>query len=105
MTAYTSVPWDGWAKSTSAPDADVAGTLLRHGNYDYVNRSVVWDPGTPSRSLPASLCYDSKPAFFGSLQWPPIGPDVAGLVTPIPAVARWNAYQSSGVLADLFRDF
>jgi len=105
MSAFTSVPWANWTKSTSSPDADVAGTLLRHGNYDYFNHSVVWDAGISSHALPDSLVYAAKPAFFGSLQWPPIGPDVSGLVRDIPARARWNAYQTSGNLSDLFRDF
>jgi hypothetical protein len=50
------------------------------------------------------MFYSSKPAYFGSLQWPPIGPDVAGLVTDSPARARWNAYSTSGNLDILFVD-
>lgn len=104
MSAYSSVPWEGWTKSTSVPDPDVAGTLIRHGNYDFFHRSVIWDPDIVSRQIPDSLFYSSKPSFFGSLQWPPIGPDVAGFVTPIPAKARWDAYSASANLDDLFRD-
>ena len=84
------------------PDPNVDATLLRHGNYDYFHKDVVWDSGIASRTIPDSYFYSSKPGFFGSLQWPPIGPDVSGLVTDIPAKARWNAYLSSGNLADLF---
>jgi PKD repeat protein len=87
------------------PDSNVLATLIRHGNYDYYNKGVVWDNSISSHTVPDSLMHTSKPAFFGTLQWPPIGPDVAGLVTPIPAQARWNAYQSSGVLSDLFRNY
>ncbi len=87
------------------PDSNVLATLIRHGNYDYYNKSVVWDNSISSHTVPDSLIHASKPAFFGTLQWPPIGPDVAGLVTPIPAQARWNAFQSSGVLSDLFRNY
>jgi hypothetical protein len=87
------------------PDAAVAATLLRHGNYDYSHRDVIWDSGISSRTIPDSLFYPSKPAFFGSLQWPPIGPDVSGLVTNTPAKARWNAFLTSGNLDDLFRNF
>jgi hypothetical protein len=85
------------------PDPNVAATLLRHGNYDYFNNATVWDSAIVSRTIPASLFYSSRPAFFGSLQWPPIGPDIDGLVTRIPAQARWAAYLSSGRLEDLFR--
>jgi hypothetical protein len=103
LEGYTSVPWTGWTKSITVPDADVAATLIRHGNYDYYNKAVVWDSSIVSRTIPDSLLYTSKPTFFGSLQWPPIGPDVSGLVTSIPARARWIAYLSSGNLDDLFR--
>ena len=86
----------------SYPDAKVKSTLLRHGNYDYFNKATVWDSGISDHNLPASLVYSSKPSYFGSLQWPPIGPDVAGYATKIPAKARWDAFQASGNKADLF---
>ena len=89
--------------SGTYPDSNVAATLLRHGNYDYYHKDVVWDGTIASRTIPDSLYYSVKPAYFGSLQWPPIGPDVSGLVTSIPAKTRWNAYLSSGRLVDLFR--
>ena len=82
----------------------MGSTLIRHGNYDYFNKTVVWDNSIASRSIPDSLFYSSKPSFFGSLQWPPIGPDVSGLTTRIPAKARWDTYMSSGRLADLLDD-
>jgi hypothetical protein len=85
------------------PDSNVVATLLRHGNYDYYHKDVVWDSTIALRTIPDSLYYSVKPAYFGSLQWPPIGPDVGGLVTNIPAQARWAAYLSSGRLDDLFR--
>jgi hypothetical protein len=86
-------------------DPDVAATLLRHGNYDYFNNAVIWDNDIASHTIPSSLVYGSKPDYFGSLQWPPIGPDVGGLVSNIPAKARWEAFLVSGNLADLFRDY
>ena len=33
-------------------DPNVAATLLRHGNYDYVTNSVMWDPGIPITTFP-----------------------------------------------------
>jgi hypothetical protein len=84
------------------PDTKVKATLLRHGNYDFFNRATVWDPAITDHVIPASLVYSSKPSYFGSLPWPPIGPDVPGYVTDIPARARWNAYQASGNKRDLF---
>jgi PKD repeat protein len=101
-STYTEVPWANWSKPTNQPDADVVGTLTRHGNYDYYHKNVIWDSAISSHVISDSLYYSSKPAFFGSLHWPPIGPEVSGLVTPIPAKARWDAYYASGNLSDLF---
>jgi PKD repeat protein len=95
------VPWPS-IYGLTYPDAKVRATLLRHGNYDYYNKTTVWDPAISDHSLPASLYYTSKPAYFGSLQWPPIGPDVAGYVTDIPAKVRWDTYQASGNKSALF---
>jgi len=86
----------------SYPDAKVKTTLLRHGNYDYLNRATVWDPAISDQTLPASLFYSSKPSYFGSLQWPPFGPDVPGYAAGIPAQTRWEAFLGSGKLSDLF---
>jgi len=86
----------------SYPDAKVKATLLRHGNYDYRNRATVWDPAISDQTLPASLFYSSKPSYFGSLQWPPFGPDVPGYAAGIPAQTRWQTYLGSGRLSDLF---
>ena len=98
-------PETTWQNYTvSYPDRKVADTLLRHGNYDYYNKGVVWDDDISSRVIPDSLFYASKPLYFGSLQWPPIGPDVNGLVGGIPAKLRWDAYYVSGNLDDLLRD-
>jgi len=101
-TLEPATDWENY--SGSYPDEKVAATLLRHGNYDYYNRSVVWDGAIVSRVIPASLIYSSKPEYFGSLQWPPIGPDVGGLVNDIPAKARWNAYTTEKNIECLFGD-
>jgi len=73
------------------PDSVVATTLFRWGNYDVVNASNQFVSGeVPSsltlfanavpanNNLPNSLYLSSKPSFFGSTAWPPIGPDVTG---------------------------
>jgi hypothetical protein len=72
-------------------DPEVAATLLRHGNYDYVNNDTIWDPDIAVRTLPQSLYLDAKPAWFGDVPWPPIGPDVAGLVQKLPAQLRFES--------------
>jgi len=84
------------------PDSHVAATLFRHANFDYYTKATVYQRGV-SQSLPPSLYYTARPSYFESLQWPPIGPDVGGMVTNIPAQARWAAYLSSGRLEDLFK--
>jgi hypothetical protein len=56
--------WNG----NSALDQGVANTIFRDGNYDYATNSVHWN-GTP-QTLPNSLYLCSKPAFFGSYNWP-----------------------------------
>jgi len=72
-------------------DANVAATLLRHGNYDHVSNDTIWDPGIARHSLPPSLYLTAKPAWFGDASWPPIGPDVAGWVQKIPAQLRYES--------------
>jgi PKD repeat protein len=83
-------------------DAATVNSLIRHGNYDYVNHAVAdWVAGM-SQDLPASLYLDARPSWFGSLDWPPFGPDVPGYVRTTPAKQRWDAYAGSGRLSDLF---
>jgi hypothetical protein len=61
-------------------------TMLRWGNFDYVTNTSRFEAsevptGNPlpaDRSLPASLFMSSKPAFWGTVPWPPIGPEVVG---------------------------
>jgi hypothetical protein len=96
-------PWSTYPGTY--PDPRVGSTMIRHGNYDYYHRTVIWDSNIPSRTIPDSLFYTSKPDFFGTLQWPPIGPDVIGMVNTIPAKSRWDAYVSSGNIGELFRHF
>ena len=85
-------------------DPKVASTLLRHGNYDYVTLTTKWDAAISSHAIPSSLYYSSKPSWFGSLEWPPIGSDVAGYIKNTPAKWRWDKYRASGNIADLFVD-
>jgi hypothetical protein len=83
-----------WALGVMHPDADdpnVAATLLRHGNYDYVNTDTIWDPEIEEQTLPPSLYLSAKPAWFGDVPWPPIGPDVPTLTEKIPAQLRFEA--------------
>lgn len=75
---------------TSTVDAKSKATALRHGNYDYQSQSVKWDAAIAARTLPASVYLSSKPAFFGNLSWPSIGPDVSPVAGTIPAKERYE---------------
>ncbi|HVN56651.1 MAG TPA: glycosyl hydrolase family 28-related protein [Anaerolineaceae bacterium] len=82
-----------WALGVGSGVADpnVAATLLRHGNFDYVTNSVVWDPSIPDHVLPVSLYRTSKPNWWcQETPWPPIGPDVTGYANDIPAKRRFE---------------
>lgn len=55
-------------------DYNVKTTLLRHGNYDYYNKSIVWDSNIVDHTIPNSYYLSSTPGFFAGLAWPPIDP-------------------------------
>ena len=71
-------------------DPDVESTLIRHGNYDYITQSTRWDTNISDRNLPDSYYLSSKPAFFGDLPWPAIGPDLSPMVGTLPAKKRFS---------------
>ncbi|OGW57558.1 MAG: hypothetical protein A3D21_02530 [Nitrospirae bacterium RIFCSPHIGHO2_02_FULL_42_12] len=73
---------------TTSDDAVSKNTVLRHGNYDYYNKNVVWDAGIADHSLPASYYLSSKPSFFGITPWPLFGPDLNPIVGTLPAEQR-----------------
>ena len=71
-------------------DRNVRATILRHGNFDYVNNSTVWDPAISDHTIPNSLYLGGKPSWWGNLPWPPIGPDRSPMVGSIPAQERFR---------------
>jgi hypothetical protein len=111
LTDVTGNPVPG---GMSYPDAKVATTLLRWGNYDYSSKSVRWvSSELPSgvavpadQTLPASYYYNARPAWFpAGTAWPPIGPEVAGgasfgdttgRVHKIPALQCWEGRNLAG---------
>jgi hypothetical protein len=82
-------------------DPLVGSTMLRWGNWDVVNNATLFCtakgvplaacpeddrgdtapvyPGlsSPSTTIPASFYLSGKPAWFGSIPWPAVGPDVS----------------------------
>jgi hypothetical protein len=87
-----SIGWGGNCGSSALRnDPLTAATLMRWGNYDTVDDAARFvasevpssiaafsNPVPQSTALPASLYRSSKPAFFGTVPWPAIGPDVTG---------------------------
>jgi hypothetical protein len=53
-------------------------TAFLHGEFNNVNGTITWAATPPAHTLPASFYRSSKPSWFGSVPWPPIGPDVTG---------------------------
>ena len=81
----------GTVSCCQAGDPIVLSTLFRWGNYDTVNNAVRFvATEVPSalsqfpnllplnQTLPSSFYLSAKPAWFGTVAWPPIGPDVTG---------------------------
>jgi hypothetical protein len=84
--------WDDW--SPHPVDANVAATILRHGNFDYLTNSVGWDPNIASQTLPASLYLTQKPAFFNAgrgYTWPWVDPTGTTKLYELPAKVRYDA--------------
>jgi hypothetical protein len=55
-------------------DLNVKSTMIRHGNYDYLNKTIIRDATISDNTIPQSYFRTSKPDFFGNLAWPPFDP-------------------------------
>ena len=66
-------------------DTRSQGTANMCGNYDLYADAYQTDNSACSTAIPNSLYLGSKPSWFGSVAWPPIGPDVSGYKNKIPA--------------------
>lgn len=90
---YTS---EGGTLSTAQKfDQNVAGTLIRHGNYDYATRSVLWEPSIIDRNIPVSMYLVERPSWWGAARWPAVDPTNDERVTKIPAQIRYEAIQAN----------
>jgi hypothetical protein len=105
-------PYDDWNEKviwvlgvgSGVNDPNVAATLLRHGNYDYVTNSVVWDPTISNHDIPDSLYLSGKPEWWcKETPWPPIGPDVIDYSNDIPAKRRFEGLPCTQVTELTFR--
>ncbi|MGA2017577.1 MAG: immunoglobulin domain-containing protein [Opitutaceae bacterium] len=66
--------YDANDNATIVSDNQPKATVVRHGNYDYVNNAIVWDPSNPDHNLPDSLYLTGTPSWFGNMAWPPVDP-------------------------------
>jgi PKD repeat protein len=66
-------------------------SVVFHGNYDFVSQSQHWDANIADHTIPKSYFLTAKPAWFGSLNWPPIDPanPATANLTNIPAGYRY----------------
>jgi hypothetical protein len=80
----------------SFDDGTALRGLLRHGNFDHVTNTVVWDPKIRSHELPPSLYLAAKPAFFGDELWPFVDPGREPKVGVLPAKKRFDATRGGG---------
>jgi hypothetical protein len=84
-TLYTSTFGSTYTVSASA-------YLFMHGNVDVPAATTQWS-NSISHTIPSSYYLASKPAWFGSMAWPPVGPDVTTPLSPsvvIPAQYRYS---------------
>jgi len=90
---------------------DAFSTFYRHGDYDYITDSVVWNGGD-DQNLPNSLYLSSKPSWWddqgAGRPWPSIGPDIIGedsmYYTDIPAKDRYEGEMYAGATCTIPSD-
>jgi len=87
---YTLCYKDGDTCKISECDSLVKQTLLRHGNYDYADHEVKWDPAISDHNIPDSYYLNSPPSWWDSSAWPPFGPDTNYEANEIPAKKRFD---------------
>lgn len=84
--------------SASGNDPQTYATTLRHGNWDSVTNGPVWDGGD-DRALPPSLYLSSKPDWWGTVQWPAIGPDVSPMYPAAGKIGSGTPWDSKTILS------
>ncbi len=83
----------GWNNNTYSliNDPVTVTTLYRHGNYDVVTNTVVWNGTNADHNIPPSLYLAGRPSWFGDRPWPPYDPNTpsTAAITNIPAGYRF----------------
>ena len=68
-------------------------TLWWQGNFDTVNAKTMWNTSVPTQTLPPSLYYTSKPAWWpAGAAWPWVGPDITPMVGTLQAQVTASAF-------------
>jgi len=85
--------WDDW--SPYPHDSQVAATAIRHGNWDYVNNSITWDPNITDHSISSTAYIPLGPPRFwpqsGGYTWPWVDPAGTTKLYRLPAKVRYDA--------------
>lgn len=86
--------WLGWRSvnnvNTATADFNVRSSIIRHGNWDAVTRSVNFETSISDHVIPSSYFYTAKPSFWGvNFPWPSIGSDLNPQIGTTPAHRRW----------------
>jgi hypothetical protein len=68
--------------------SEVQASAFVNGNYSFATGETSWM--SRAVALPGSLYYGSKPSWWTSLPFPPIGPDTTPFNGQIPAQVRFN---------------
>jgi hypothetical protein len=98
---YLRIGYNGSDDATISPNT-VYPTTFIDGVYLPISATFQWNSG--AHSLPVSFFFTSKPSWWGSQPWPPIGPDVTGgniagvggYANSIPAMDCFNSVTSNG---------
>lgn len=85
---FVTLPWPD--------DTNTWATFYRHMDYDVVTGGITYNSTNADVTLPPSLVYSSKPAWWGCAPWPPFNPTngvAAASIDPtnIPA-GYWKVY-------------
>jgi hypothetical protein len=97
---YTSADGSQPAVFLIDPSTIAWSSLWLTGNFDAVNKKVMWNASPPTanlppstQSLPASLYYKKRPGWWpAGAPWPWVGPDLAPRVGALPAKTRSDAF-------------
>ncbi|HJW29516.1 MAG TPA: right-handed parallel beta-helix repeat-containing protein, partial [Saprospiraceae bacterium] len=95
-TAYTTATSNIDTHAIYGLDPAISASTLIHANWDSVTNGVKWN-GTDDHVLPSSLYLSGKPSWWGSMQWPAIGPDVSPMYPAAPTVGTGTPWNASAV--------